>query len=98
MFEPKLTPKQYVQRNNVGVSLERKKLHALELRMLSASSADRRRITQYARNRLNAIGDLYQREKLSAMLIDDPSYTKPFKILASELVQIAKRYKLIAGT
>lgn len=97
MFEPKLTPKQYIKRNNVGVSLERKKLHVLELRMLSASHVERRRIATYARRRLSAIGDLYQREKLSAIVLDDPDYIKPFKVLASELNQIAKRYKLIAG-
>ncbi len=97
MFEPKLTPKQYVQRNNVGVSLERKKLHALEMRMLSAPRPERSRIAKYARHRLNVIGELYQREKISAMLLDDQDYAKPFKILASELVQIAKRYKLLAG-
>lgn len=97
MFEPKLTPKQYIQRNHAGITAERRKLHTLELRMLSGSSAERRKIAKYANRRIKVIADLYQSEKLAAMLIDDGDYTRPFKVLASELVQIAKRYKLIAG-
>lgn len=97
MYEPKLTPRQYMERNHLAVDKLRAAVHKLEVKSVTARGIERLKIARAAKAAMNVIGDIYHHEKLSIMLLDDPGkYMQIFTVLGQELVIISKRYKTLA--
>ncbi len=96
MFEPRLTPSEYLERNRVAIEMMRSGLRALEKKSLTAKGKERSLIARKAKVAAKRISNIYHNERLQIALMDDPSkYSQGFTILGQELANIVKLYNLL---